>query len=155
VRALPGAEDLYIADDTIFTGPPYWGEQTEIDAHHDIPRIVLESPEGVGFLAAISAPLPPTLAARVVEHKKLVHIAVRATRNLTTAESEHLVADVIASDPASGRTETLGRDAWTVTVPGTEPEGWIVRYDRSLLPAACSTRSALPSILRSVPSAPA
>ena len=136
VRCLPGTQDLYIADDTVFNGPPHWSGASEVEPGHDIPRAVLESPDGVGFLARIGAALPPALAERVVERHPEVVVAARSTRHLTTADSEHIVADVMARDGATGRTERLGRDGWLVMQQGHHEEGRIVRYERSLMEAA-------------------
>jgi hypothetical protein len=130
VRCLPGAEDLYIADDTVFRGPPHWGEGTELEPRHDIPRAALECADGVGFLARIRAPLPPRLADRVVECPLEVRIRARSTRNLTTAESEHIVLDIQAI-AATGRLERLGRDGWALVDAGSDEPGRIARYDRS------------------------
>lgn len=133
VRVLPGAEVIYIADDTLFAGPPHWADTTEVEPHHDIPRAALESPEGVGFLATIGAGLPPSLAARVVDESFTIRMVCRATRNITTADSEHIVAEITAGAERTGRVEKLGRDGWAVDSPGTDPEGCIVRYNRQLM----------------------
>jgi hypothetical protein len=133
VRVLPGAEVIYIADDTLFSGPPHWADTTEVEPHHDIPRAALETPEGVGFLATIGAGLPPSLASRVVDEDFSIRLVCRATRNITTADSEHIVAEIHATANRTGRVEKLGRDGWQVQESGTNPDGCIVRYDRSLV----------------------
>lgn len=58
VRQLPGQQELYQSDETVFPGPR-WLESTEVEPRYSIPKQVIDSLEGVGFLRKIGASLPP------------------------------------------------------------------------------------------------
>jgi len=133
VRMLPGAEPLYLADEVIFRGPPQWNESTEVLSRYEIPVGVVENSEGIDFLMRIDATLPPSLKAKVRETRMQGHLHISITRNLTTANSEHLIVKVSAVDPHSGRCELLKREGWMVENAGTSPGMDILRYDRTQL----------------------
>jgi len=67
VRQLPGREELYQSDQTVFPGPPRWVKDSEIMPRYQIPKAVIESLEGVEFLRKIGARLPASLKKRVVD----------------------------------------------------------------------------------------
>ncbi len=133
VRALPGAEDLYLADDTVFRGPMHWGGGTEIDPRHELPRELIESSDGIAFLDRIGAAPPPHLAARIVDHSPEVRIQARIARNLTTADSEHMVLEIRAEDSATGGIQELRRQEWIVTREPDQSADRIVRPNQARL----------------------
>lgn len=135
VRVLPGMEDLYLADETIFRGPNWWMESTEIEPSYLVDRGMIERPEGIEFLARIGAGLPQSLKDRVVERDLHVVMNLKMVTSLTTADSEHLVAELITRSKDGLREEKLTNNGWKVTKPKggenpIEPGGEIVRYRR-------------------------
>ena len=56
VRLLPGREELYQSDETVFPGPPRWLEETEVMPRYLIPKTVIDSLEGVEFQETAECP---------------------------------------------------------------------------------------------------
>jgi len=135
VRVLPGIEDLYLSDETLFRGPNWWLESTSIEPEYVIEKSFIENPEGVEFLARIGAKLPQSLQDRVVEQDLFVSLNLRMVSALTTADSEHLVAEITASSDDQSRLERLIRDGWVIERPkdgesGASGKSSIIRYRR-------------------------
>ncbi|CAN5284811.1 hypothetical protein BH23VER1_BH23VER1_14740 [soil metagenome] len=134
VRVLPGVTTWYLSDETIFRGPINWTTSTEVEPRNAVPESALAHEKGVAFLAAIRAGLPGSLKARAVETHLVPRIAMRLSRRLTGADSEHLIAEVTASDPGGFRTESLTKEGWRIAESTPPPGGKIVSFDRSGLP---------------------
>ena len=60
LRVLSGAQVLYLAADTVFRGPTWFGEETLAEPSIDIPLEALASSDGIAFLKRLDAPLPPS-----------------------------------------------------------------------------------------------
>ena len=63
---------------------------------------------------SLLATLPSSLRDRVRERPLLVSIDLELKRGTTTADSEHVVARVVASDSEGERVEVFGKDGWEV-----------------------------------------
>jgi hypothetical protein len=114
VRILPGREELYQSDETVFPGPPRWLNHTEVMPRYMIPKEVIDSLEGVEFLRKIGARLPESLKKRVLDLDLYPRFKMRIEQGLTAAETEHLVIDVKAFEKNELRTEKLVKDGWEV-----------------------------------------
>jgi len=112
VRLLPGREELYQSDETIFPGPPRWLNQTEVMPRYMIPKDVIDSLEGVEFLRKIGALLPESMKKRVLDLDLYPSFKMRIEQGLTSAETEHLVIDVKAFEKNEHRTEKLVKVGW-------------------------------------------
>ena len=115
VRQLPGQQELYQSDETVFPGPPRWLESTEVEPRYSIPKQVIDSLEGVEFLRKIGASLPPSMEDRVVDIDLRGTFDMKIVRGLTSAETEHVLCEVSARDASGYRTEKLGKDGWDVS----------------------------------------
>ncbi|MFR1410911.1 MAG: hypothetical protein ACLSUW_00405 [Akkermansia sp.] len=104
VRQLPGQQELYQSDETVFPGPPRWLESTEVEPRYSIPKQVIDSLEGVEFLRKIGATLPPSMEDRVVDIDLRGTFDMKIVRGLTSAETEHVLCEVSAGTlPATAR----------------------------------------------------
>ena len=112
VRLLPGREELYQSDETVFPGPPRWLNDTEIMPRYLIPKLVIDSLEGVEFLRKIGAKLPESLKKRVVDLDLYPKMGMRIEQGLTAAETEHLVVEVEALERKDRRKEKLVKSGW-------------------------------------------
>lgn len=112
VRLLPGREELYQSDETVFPGPPRWLTDTEVMPRYMIPKQVIDSLEGVEFLRKIGARLPVSMKKRVLDLDLYPKFAMRIEQGLTAAETEHLVIDVTALEKKERRTEKLIKEGW-------------------------------------------
>ena len=133
MRLLPGEEDLYLSDETIFPGPWSWLETTEIEPRYAIPRSVLVTEEGVAFLAQIGATVPEDLAGRITDTRLDVKFEMHLATNVGGGSSEQFLVKVVARDADGLREEVLGREGWEVTVKPPAKDDLIYRYDRSRL----------------------
>lgn len=112
VRLLPGREELYQSDETVFPGPARWLNDTEVMPRYMIPKEVIDSLEGVEFLRKVGAKLPESLKKRVVDLDLYPRFQMRIEQGLTAAETEHLVIDIKALEKKDRRTEKLIKDGW-------------------------------------------
>ena len=112
MRLLPGRTELYQSDETVFPGPPRWLEDTEIMPRYSIPKVVIDSLEGVEFLRKIGASLPPSMKRRVTDLDLFPHLKIWVEQGLTAAETEHLVVDVKALEAKGRREEKLIKAGW-------------------------------------------
>lgn len=112
VRLLPGREELYQSDETVFSGPPRWLDSTEVMPRYMIPKEVIDSLEGVEFLRKIGAKLPESMKKRVMDLDLYPRFQMRIEQGLTAAETEHLVIDVKALEKKERRTEKLIKEGW-------------------------------------------
>jgi len=112
VRLLPGREELYQSDETVFPGPARWLEDTEVMPRYIIPKQVIDSLEGVEFLRKVGARLPESLKGRVLDLDLYPRFEMRIEQGLTAAETEHLVIDVKALEKKERRTEKLVKEGW-------------------------------------------
>ena len=114
VRLLPGREELYQSDETVFPGPPRWLDETDIQPRYHIPLEVINSLEGVEFLRKIGSTLPASLKKNVVDLSLYPKLVMRIEQGLTSAETEHLVIDVTALEKKDRRIEKYVKDTWEV-----------------------------------------
>ncbi|MCB1066374.1 MAG: ATP-dependent helicase, partial [Verrucomicrobiae bacterium] len=134
LRLLPGEENLFLADDTIFRGPVFWRHgEPMVEPRYALPRYVIESEAGVNFLTRIGADLPADLEKRIRDEVLAVRLELRLSSSATSGASEHMMIQAYASNPEGTREELLDRDGWRVLKRQDEAEDVIHRYDRALL----------------------
>lgn len=133
VRQLPGLEELYQSDETVFPGPPRWLEGTEVDPRYSIPKSVIDSLDGVEFLRKIGATLPPSMEERVVDIEMLPTFHMKIAGGLTSADTEHVLLEVTAQDKPGRRKERLGKDDWEVVQQVRVKDGILLRFIRDFL----------------------
>ncbi len=134
LTVLPGPRPQYLADDTVYNGPPPWMDGAEAMPRTAVPKEVIESAQGLEFLRRLGAPLPEGLRSRVVEivmHPRFnLRIAKRAGSG---PDAEVIFAEVTASHAEGLRTEVLERDEWNVSANNTPNDGRLPWFDRRLL----------------------
>lgn len=133
VRMLPGREELYQSDETVFPGPPRWLDETDVMPRYEIPRSVIDSLEGVEFLRKIGATLPPSMKKRVVDLDLYPRFEMKIVQGLTAAETEHLVMDVTALEKKERRKEKLIRGGWDVVEQKPVKGNQLLRFAREKL----------------------
>ena len=133
VRQLPGQVELYQSDETVFPGPPRWLESTEVEPRYSIPKSVIDSMDGVEFLRKIGATLPPSMEERVVDIEMKPTFKMRVVRGLTSADTEHVLLDVLAQDDPGRRHERLGKDDWELVEQQPVKDGTLIRFIRDYL----------------------
>ncbi|MFC7335790.1 DEAD/DEAH box helicase [Haloferula chungangensis] len=133
VRMLPGRQELYQSDETVFPGPPRWLEDTEVMPRYDIPKKVIDSLEGVEFLRKIGATLPESLKKRVVDLELKPRFELKLVAGLTAAETEHLVIEVTAIEAKDRRTEKLVKEGWELVEQKTLKGKQLLRFAREEL----------------------
>jgi len=133
VRQLPGREELYQSDQTVFPGPPRWVKDSEIMPRYQIPKAVIESLEGVEFLRKIGARLPASLKKRVVDLELYPQFKLSLEAGLTSAETEHIVVDVHALEKKERRTEKMIRGGWELVEQQPVKGQQLLRYAREQL----------------------
>ena len=133
VRQLPGLEELYQSDETVFPGPPRWLEGTEVEPRYSIPKSVIDSLDGVEFLRKIGATLPPSMEERVVDIEMIPTFHMKIVRGLTSADTEHVLLEVTAQDEPGRRKERLGKDDWEVVEQVQMKDRTLLRFIRDYL----------------------
>lgn len=133
VRLLPGREELYQSDETVFPGPPRWLDETEVMPRYEIPMSVIDSLEGVEFLRKIGATLPASMKRRVVDLDLYPRFEMKIVQGLTSAETEHLVMDVTALEKKDRRTEKLIRSGWDMIEQKPVKGNQLLRFAREKL----------------------
>ena len=134
LRLLPGEENLFLSDETIFPGPSFWRHgEAMVEPRYLLPRSVIESESGVNFLTRVNAELPESLRSRIADETLQVRFDLQLSAKATSGASEHLLIRAVASNPQGTREEVLDRDGWEIQVQNDESDGVIYRYDRTLL----------------------
>ena len=133
LRLLPGPENFYLSDDTVFHGPASWSDNTDVSPTYQLPREVVESATGVAFLKRADAQMPASLEERVDDATMDVTLKASIINGLSSAESEHLLLKCNARDQSETRVESLGGDGWTVVEVEEPDNGRIMHYDRTTL----------------------
>lgn len=133
VRQLPGLVELYQSDETVFPGPPRWMESTEVDPRYAIPKVVIDSLEGVEFLRKIGSSLPPTMENRVVDIELKPTFTMKIVRGLTSADTEHVILEVSSKDAKQLRHEKLGKDDWELIEQVAVTNETLLRFIREQL----------------------
>ena len=133
VRQLPGQEELYQSDETVFPGPPRWMEGTEVEPRYSIPKAVIDSLDGVEFLRKIGATLPPSMEERVVDIEMIPTFHMKIAKGLTSLDTEHVLLEVTAQDKPGRRKERLGKDDWEVLEQVRVKDGTLLRFIRDYL----------------------
>lgn len=137
LTALPGPQTLYLADDTVYPGPPPWMDGAEAAPRCPVPREVLESAQGVEFLRKLDIGLPESLRTRVMEVVVRPKFSFRLAKRGPTPDSEIVFGEVTAADADGLRAEVLERDTWQVTESNVPGDGRVPWFDRRpLYPAA-------------------
>ncbi len=132
LRLLPGEKNLYLSDETLFSGPTCWIEGTQVQPRYVVPRETIESEAGIKFLARIGSTLPASLEGKVKDDDLSVTLEVGLSNQATGAASEHLLVRVVASNEEGTREEVLGKEGWEI-VKAQQDGDILFRYDRSLL----------------------
>ncbi len=131
VRLLQGCKVLYQSDETVFQGPPQWVEETEIQPNYYIPTSIINSLDGVEFLRKIGASLPESIVDKVVDIDLVPSFDIELIQGLNSAETEHLVINVEASDKQARRTEKYTKQGWEVIEQKIPNEkSLLLRFDR-------------------------
>ncbi len=130
VRLLPGREELYQSDETVFPGPPRWIKETDVQPRYHIPKEVISSLEGVEFLRKIGATLPASLKKNVVDLSLYPKFVMRIEQGLTSAETEHLVMDVTALEKKDRRIEKLVKEGWELVEQKSVKGSQLLRFAR-------------------------
>ncbi len=133
VRLLPGREELYQSDETVFPGPPRWLNDTEVMPRYMIPKEVINSLEGVEFLRKIGSKLPESLRKRVIDLDLYPRFQMRIEQGLTAAETEHLVIDIKALEKKDRRIEKLVKDGWELVEQKPVKGKQLLRFARENL----------------------
>jgi len=133
VRLLPGRTELYQSDETVFPGPPRWLEDTEIMPRYSIPKVVIDSLEGVEFLRKVGSSLPPSMKRRVTDLDLFPHLKMWVEQGLTAAETEHLVVDVKAFEAKGRREEKLIKAGWDLVKQEPVKGKALLRFAREKL----------------------
>lgn len=133
VRQLPGLEEMYQSDETVFPGPPRWLETTEVEPRYSIPKQVVDSLEGVEFLRKIGAALPESMEERVVDLEMLGSFKMHIVQGLTSAETEHVICEITAQDVKGYRQERLNKDGWDVVHQESVKDKTLLRFIREHL----------------------
>ncbi|MDA0766360.1 MAG: DEAD/DEAH box helicase [Verrucomicrobia bacterium] len=133
VRLLPGREELYQSDETVFPGPPRWLEETDVMPRYLIPKSVIDSLEGVEFLRKIGASLPESMKKRVVDLDLFPRFDMKIVQGLTAAETEHLVVDVTALEKKGRREEKLIKGGWEMVDQKPVKGKQLLRFAREKL----------------------
>lgn len=133
VRLLPGRQELYQSDETVFSGPRRWLDDTEVMPRYLIPRAVITSLEGVEFLRKIGADLPESLKKRVVDLDLFPNLRMWIEQGLTAAETEHLLIDVKALEAKNRRTEKLVKAGWELIEQTPAKGQQLMRFAREKL----------------------
>ena len=133
VRLLPGRSILYQSDETVFPGPPRWLDETEVMPLYQIPKGVIDSLEGVEFLRKIGSTLPESMKKRVIDLELLPEFNMRLEKGLTSAETEHLVIDITATEKDEIRTEKMRRGGWEVENQKPSKGKDLLRFSREKL----------------------
>lgn len=133
VRLLPGREEFYQSDETVFPGPPRWLEETEVMPRYLIPKTVIDSLEGVEFLRKIGAVLPESMKKRVIDLELYPRFEMKLVQGLTAAETEHLVIDVAAFERKERRREKLIKGGWELVEQKPVRGKQLLRFAREKL----------------------
>jgi hypothetical protein len=133
VRLLPGREELYQSDETVFPGPPRWLEETDVMPRYLIPKTVIDGLEGVEFLRKIGAALPESMKKRVVDLDLYPKLDMKIVQGLTAAETEHLVVDVAALEKRGRREEKLIKGGWELVEQKSVRGKQLLRFAREKL----------------------
>ena len=133
VRLLPGREELYQSDETVFPGPPRWLEETDVMPRYLIPKTVIDSLEGVEFLRKIGAALPESMKKRVIDLDLYPKLDMKIVQGLTAAETEHLVVDVAALERRGRREEKLVKGGWELVEQKSVRGKQLLRFAREKL----------------------
>lgn len=140
LRVMHGAETLYLASDSVFTGPLWFPEETKLEGATVIPLNALATQDGIAFLDKLGLPLPADIAARI-RHEPL-HVAVKAgciARSHATS-TEHAVFQVEAATPDGVVREVLRYGGWQPTEQArSDDDDSIICRDRTALGVAEAT----------------
>ncbi len=138
LRILRGIETWYLSADQLFTGPPWLGDESRIDAEITMPMDAVASPEGIAFLDGIEVPIPDSIASRV-KHEALhvkISAACKAKGSSTTSTAEFAVLKLHAVDDTGTLREILTPRGWSPVAREPEAEDAIICRDRLALRAA-------------------
>jgi hypothetical protein len=133
LRVLSGAQVLYLAADTVFRGPTWFGEETLAEPSIDIPLEALASSDGIAFLNRLEAPLPPSIAARIRHEPLQVEITAKCAKAPASAGTNYAHIRVTAVSSDGHHEEVLRDKAWITENERPRRDGSIVCHDRTQL----------------------
>ncbi len=139
LRALPGAETLYLSAEIIYRGPRWFGDDTRVDASIDIPSPALMSADGIAFLETLAVPLPESLKKKIRRESLTVQITAHCMARQALAGAEYVTLRVEALDPAGVCRETLRSRGWERQPEEGQHEMDVIRcHERSALTTAAA-----------------
>lgn len=142
LRVLPGAETLYLTDDAIYRGPPWFGEDSRIDQTVGIPFAALSSPEGIAFIEKLGMEIPESLKKKIRRESLAVQMKACCLARPQLSGPDQAVVAVHAVDAAGIAREVLRDRGWERAAMSDTPGDVILCYDRSSLrDAAAVVRS--------------
>ncbi len=133
LAVLPGAVDLYLSDEAVFTGPRPWMDSGEAMPRYEVPAEVVESETGVDFLRRLDVTLPPALKARSVEAVLKPLLEMKLSKKGPSADAEQIQAEVSATDDDCFRREVLEKDTWRLEESRRFEDGRLPWFDRRAL----------------------
>ncbi len=142
LRILHGAETLYLSADTVFRGPPWLEDETEVAGDVVIPADALYSADGIAFLGRLDVPLPAQIASRVKEEPLTVKVKAHCMAKSPMSGAEFAVFKMEAVSPEGQVREIFSSDGWTPVQqdapPSPRSQKVILCHDRSTLREAQS-----------------
>jgi len=133
LRVLSGAQVLYLAAETVFRGPTWFGEDTLAEPNIDIPLLALASSDGIAFLKKLDAPLPPSIEARIRHEPLQVEITAQCAKAPANTGTNYAHVRVTAVSADGHHQEVLRDKAWITESERPRHDGGIVCHDRSKL----------------------
>lgn len=139
LRILRGIETHYLSSEQLFTGPPWLGDVSRVDAEIIMPMDAVATPEGIAFLDGIEVPIPDSIAGRV-KHEALrvkISAACKAKGTGSSSGAEFTILKLNAYDAEGRLRERFTPRGWSpVEQEKPEAEDAIVCRDRQSLRAA-------------------
>ena len=132
LRVLQAAEVYYLSGDVLFPGPPWFGEDTLVEAQTLIPLPALTSAEGIAFLDKLGVPLPECLSSRIRREPLAVEIVAHCTK-AAAGSTQYAHFRVTATSPEGDHREVLRGNKWVVEKSPSREDGLIMCHDRTAL----------------------
>jgi len=137
LRAMHGAETLYLSSDSVFTGPLWFPEETRLDAPATIPINALATQDGIAFLEKLNLPLPADIAARIRHEPLNVNVKAGCIARSHATSTEHAIFQVEAMTPDGTVREVLRYAGWQPTENARpDDDSSIICRDRTALAIA-------------------
>lgn len=137
---LPGRPVLYLAPDTLFTGPPIPRDTLNPAKPTLIPTLALETSDGLRFLQSLGVEPPPRLQARMVKVAMNVVIQASVQARYVGSKTESCAVRATAQSADGGAQEVFAGTNWVpqpIPAPAAAKaraaDGVISVQDRSLM----------------------